>query len=128
MEWPGHSLVHRVMRKWVMRRKPLVHVYSLVGHLCSPNKTIMADAAIAMSLNMAEYESAVENLVKKLLLDPNLVGSARLERLAWLMDEFWKDLNHFQSHTGLYDRDYIWVSASKEDCEAHRWHQHYSLD
>ena len=77
------------MRKWVRRRKALVHSYSLVGHLCSPNKIVMADARSVMNSNKAMYDDAVEELVKKLILDPTLVGKARAESVADLVDEFW---------------------------------------
>ena len=36
-------------------------------------------------------------------------------------------LNHFQNRIGVYDRSLIWVSAARDDCEAHRWHQRDSL-
>ena len=90
-EWPGNSLVHRVMRIWVRRKKPRVHSYSLVGHLCSPNPIIIADAVKAMSTDISVYEEAVEDLIKKLLLDPNLVGDERIQEYAYLTEEFWKD-------------------------------------
>ena len=32
-----------------------------------------------------------------------------------------------QNVIGAYDRDLIWLSASREGCQAHRWHQRYSL-
>ena len=41
-------------------------------------------------------EEAVEELIKKLLLDPNLAGDERIQEYAYLTEEFWKDLNHFQ--------------------------------
>ena len=115
------------MRKWVRRRKALVHSYSLVGHLCSPNKIVIADAKSVMDLNKAIYDDSMEELVKKLILDPTLVGKARAESVADLVDEFWTELNHFQNRTGMYNHDRIWISASKEDWEAHRWHQRNSL-
>ena len=43
------------------------------------------------------------------------------------MDDFFRDLNHFQNRTGPYSRDMIWISVENEDLEAHRWHQKYSL-
>ena len=104
-----------------------MHSYSLVGHLCSPNPVIIEDAIHAMSTHGADYEEAVEDLVKKLLLDPNLVGDKKRERLAYLIEEFWTDLNHFQNRTGPYNRDHIWISAAREETRAYRWHQRHSL-
>ena len=126
-KWPGDSLTHRVMRIWEKRKDPLVHSYSLVGHLCSPNPVIIDDAINAMSTHISDYEQAVEDLLKKLILDPSLVGEKRKEQIAYLIDEFWKDLNHFQFRTGPYNRDHIWISVAKEDTLAYRWHQRNSL-
>ena len=106
-EWRGDSLTHRVMRTWTRRRGALVHEYSLVGHLCSPNPVIMADAAKAMSIGAAEYDWAVESLIRKLLLDPSLVGLERGRRMSFLLEKFWQEYNYFQSRTGPYSRDHI---------------------
>ena len=67
-----------------------MHSYSLVGHFCSPNPVIIEDAIHAMSTHGADYEEAVEDLVKKLLLDPSLVGDKKRERLAYrrILDRF----------------------------------------
>ena len=104
-----------------------MHSYSLVGHLCSPNLVIIEDAINAMSTHGADYEEAVEDLAKKLLLDSSLVGDKKRERLAYLIEEFWTDLNHFQNRTGPYNRDHIWISAAREETRAYRWHQRHSL-
>ena len=104
-----------------------MHSYSLVGHFCSPNPVIIEDAIHAMSTHGADYEEAVEDLVKKLLLDPNLVGDKKRERLAYLIEKFWTDLNHFQNRTGPYNCDHIWISAAREETRAYRWHQRHSL-
>ena len=53
-----------MMRIWVKRRRAHEHAYSLVGHLCSPNEVIMADAAISLSFNWAKYDDAVEDLLR----------------------------------------------------------------
>ena len=107
LKWPGNSLTHHAMRIWEKRKDPLVHSYSLVGHLCSPNPVIIEDAINAMSTHGTDYEEAVEDLVKKLLLDQSLVGDKKREQLAHLMEEFWTDLNHFQNRTGPYNCDHI---------------------
>ena len=90
---------------------------------------IMADAVNAVSSNRGKYDDAVENLLRKLILDTALVGEEQLQKFAWLVDMFWVELNNFQNRTGMYDRDLIWISdsTSREDCEAHRLYQKYSL-
>ena len=126
-KWSGNSLTHRVMRIYEKRRVALVHPYSLVGLLCSPNPVIMEDARKSYTSNPTPYREAVEYLVKKLVVDKDVVGTKRKEQIAKSMEEFWTSLNHFQNRTGPYSRDMIWISVENEDLEAHRWHQNYSL-
>ena len=110
LKWPRNSLTHRVMRTWEKRKDPLVHSYSLVGHLCSPNSVIIEDVINAMSTHGTDYKKVVEDLVKKLLLDLSLIEDQKKERLAHLMEEIWTDLNHFQNCTGPYNRDHVWIT------------------
>ena len=126
-KWSGNSLTHKVMRSYVKRRRALVHHYSHVGHLCSPNPVIMEDARRSYTANPIPYRDAVEALVKKLIVGREVVGRKRKEQTAKSMEEFWTSLNHFQNRTGPYGRDMIWISADNEDLEAHRWHQNYSI-
>ena len=42
--YTGPSLTASVIRFWLLRKKKLIHDYSLVGLLLSPNPTIMEHA------------------------------------------------------------------------------------
>jgi hypothetical protein len=84
----------------------------------------MADAA----RNKTQvHDDAAEALIVKLILDPSLVGAAKNEARAELIDTFLKEYNDFVNRRGPFAKDNIWIMAGKPDCEAYRWHQKYSL-
>ena len=64
------------MRFWIKRRSRLIHDYSLVGYILSPNPIIMGHSIETTSL---EIDNAVERLITKLILDQNKVGTARAQ-------------------------------------------------
>ena len=61
----GIGLAATVMGFWQKRKNKLVHDYSLVGYILSPNPTIMAHAIDNKTL---EHDAAAERLITKLLL------------------------------------------------------------
>ena len=122
--YEGNDLRDQVMRMWIKRRHLLIHDYSLVGYLLSPNPTIMAHA---IANREYAHEAAAERLIVKLILNPTLVGSEREVEKARLIDKFHRELNDFQGRRGRFDRTHIWISAADPDQQAHRWHQNYSL-
>lgn len=70
-KWPGDSLPHRVMRLWEKRRESMIHDYSLVGYLLSPNPKIMDDAVHSKS---PQHSNAAKRLIVKLILDRTCLG------------------------------------------------------
>ena len=68
------GLAATVMQFWNKHKSNLLHNYSLVGYILSPNPTIMEDAITNKSL---EHNEAAKQLITKLLLDPGLVGNNR---------------------------------------------------
>lgn len=112
-----------VMDFWQKRRSRLVHDYSLVGYILSPNPTIMAHA---VDNKTYEHDEAAERLITKLVVDPTLVGNAWTVERARLIDTFMEEYGHFTNRRGVFGRDNIWIMAAEEDCKAYRWHYHYS--
>jgi len=84
----------------------------------------MADAAHNKT---QVHDDAAEALIVKLILDPSLVGPAKNEAKAELIDTFLKEYNDFVNRRGPFAKDNIWIMAARPDCEAYRWHQKYSL-
>ncbi|KAL3777223.1 hypothetical protein ACHAW5_007656 [Stephanodiscus triporus] len=80
------------MRFWIKRRDKLVHSYSLVGYLLSPNQTIMDHAYENRSVI---HQEAVVNLIQKLIVDPKLVGVDKSQSLAESISRFWEEYNWF---------------------------------
>ena len=91
------GLAKKIQKCWDHCRKNLVHVYARAGFLLSPNPTIMA---LAKEKRTHEYDSAIQHLIGKLLLDPLLVGDARTNALARLIDKFWEEHAHFWNRSG----------------------------
>ena len=123
-DYPSNNLRDTIMRFWINRRRKLVHNYSLVGYMLSPNPTIMADAA--RNKTQAHHDAS-EALITKLILDPSLVGGAKGVAKAELIDTFMEEYTDFVNRRGPFAKDNIWIIAAKPDCKAYRWHQKYSL-
>ena len=113
-----------VMRLWLKRRPKLIHDYSLVGYILSPNSTIMSHAIDNKSII---HDQAAEWLITKLILNPTLVGSERNNERAKLIDTFMEEYGDFTNKHGMFARDNIWIMAKDEHTKAYRWHYKYSL-
>ena len=113
-----------VMRFWLKRRPKLLHDYSLVGYILSPNSTIMSHAIDNKSI---KHDQAAERLITKLILNPTLVGSEKNNERAKLIDTFMEEYGDFTNKRGMFARDNIWIMAKDEHCKAYRWHYKYSL-
>ena len=76
------------MQFWAKCRPKLIHDYSLVGYILSPNPRIMEDAIT----NKAQiHDDSAERLITKLPLDPALVGNDRTIQRARLIDSFMEE-------------------------------------
>ncbi len=73
----GTGLKNNIMQFWKKRRNKLIHDYSLVGYILSPNPPIMEHVIDNKTL---AHDEAAEWLITKLLLDPSLVGNARTQK------------------------------------------------
>jgi hypothetical protein len=76
----------KVMRFWLKSRDKVIHLYSLVGYLLSPNLTIMAP----VNYNRLEIQQqAVIVLInKRLILFSLLMGANRTGYLAEVINTF----------------------------------------
>ena len=124
MAWTGDSLTDRVMRLWTPRRPGLLHDYAHAGFLLSPNPSIME---AAKDNKTQDHVQAIARLITKLILDPLLVGTAKTETLATLIETFWDEHSDFTLQSGGYDEPHIWITAAKPETPAWRWHKNYSL-
>ena len=70
----------------------------------------MADAQLQKNV---EHQDAVEGLIKKLCLDPTLVGDATSKRdnYSFLGAQFWIELDQFWNRTGRFNHEHIWPVA-----------------
>ena len=123
--YTGTSLGHEVMRYWIKRRDKLVHNYSLVGYLLSPNQTIMDHAYENRSLI---HHKAVVDLIRKLIVDPKLVGGEKAWNLAESINTFWDEYHLFVNKQKMFKFDHMWEPVARGDrVPAYRWHQRWSL-
>jgi hypothetical protein len=119
----GIALKSTIMQFWKKQRPKLIHDYSLVGYILSPNPTIMEHA---MSNKRQIHDDAVERLITKLLLDPSLVGSAKNTQRAHLIDTFMEEYGDFTNRRGLFARDNTWIIAADDSTKSYKWHYKYS--
>jgi len=112
------------MRFWLKPRPKLIHNYSLVGDILSPNLTIMAHAIDNKTI---KHDQAAEQLITKLILNPTLVGTERNNERAKLIDTFMEEYREFTNKRGMFACDNIWIMASNENAKAYQWHYKYSL-
>ncbi len=113
-----------IMRFWLKRREKLIHDYSLVGYLLSPNSAIMAHSIEHKSI---AHDQAAERLITKLILNPSLVGNERSIERAKLIDTFMEEYSDVTNKRGMFACDNIWIMASDINTKAYRWHYKYSL-
>ena len=100
--YTGISSTDEVMRFWIKRQDKLIHSYSLVGYLLSPNQTIMDHAYENRSLI---HHEAVVNLIEKLIVDPKLVGVEKSTNLAELINNFWDEYHWFVNKQKIFKFD-----------------------
>ena len=110
------------MQFWNKCKSKLLHDYSLIGYILSPNPTIMEDA-ITKSL---DHNEAAEWLITKILLDSGLVGNDRNIERAKLIDIFLEEYSNFTNRHGVFAQDNIWIIAADENVKAYQWHYKYS--
>ena len=70
-QFAGKGMDHVAMRFWIKRQDKLIHDYSLIGYLLSPNPTIMAHAYENKSMI---HNEEVVRLIEKLIVNPIFVG------------------------------------------------------
>ena len=93
-----------VMQFWIKCRPKLIHDYSLVGYILSPNLTIMSHAIDNKSI---KHDQAAERLITKLILNPTLVGTERNNERAKLIDTFMEEYGDFTNKCGMFACDNI---------------------
>ena len=95
----GTGLKSTIMQFWKKRRPKLIHDYSLVGYIFSPNPTITEHA---VNNKVQIHDDAVERLVTKLLLDPALVGYEKTVQRAKLIFLFMEEYGDFTNRRGMF--------------------------
>jgi hypothetical protein len=119
----GPGLKDTIMQFWKKRRSKLIHDYSLVGYILSPNPTIVEHAIESKTL---AHDEAAERLITKLLLDPSLVGNQRMVERAKLINSFMEEYGNFTNRCAMFAWDNIWIIAADDTTEAYKWHHKYS--
>jgi hypothetical protein len=105
------------MRLWIKRRPKLIHNFSLVGYLLSPNSTIIAHAVEHKTIN---HDQAAKRLITKLILNPTLVGTKRNNERVNLINTFMEEYGDFTNKCGMFARDNIWIMVVDENANAYR--------
>ncbi len=101
---------HVAMRFWIKRRDKLIHDYSLIGYLLSPNPTIMAHGYKNRS---TMHNDAVVHLIDKLIVNLIFVGEERSEHLSKDIETFWDEYD-----SGCLSHKYMWDAARGDDVKA----------
>jgi hypothetical protein len=116
------SMTYQIMTFWLERKNKLIHDYSLVGYIFSPNPQIMNNARERM-LHSPIYSDVVNRLIGKLLVPDNLSSNKCKECLADLTAKFFNKHQKFVNQTGILKSVTMWYAAEKSDfVVACRWH------
>jgi hypothetical protein len=118
-------MTHQIMTFWFKCWPKLIHDYSLVGYILSPNPRIMNDERERM-LDSPIYSDIVKHLIGKLLVPENLTSTERKECLAEMTTKFFDEHKKFVNQTGILNSDTMWYPAGKSDfvvtcCWHHTW-------
>ncbi len=95
---------YQIMTFCFKHRTKLIHGYSLVRFILSPNPQIMNNARERM-LHSPKYSDAVEPLIGKLLVTDNLSINEHKECLADLTTKFFDKHQKFMNQTGILKSD-----------------------
>ena len=71
----GRGMKSTIFQFWKKHRAKLIHDYSLVGYMLSPNPTIMEHA---VNNKIQIHDDDAERLITKLLLNPAFVGNDKI--------------------------------------------------
>jgi hypothetical protein len=104
------------MRLWIKRRGKLIHDYSLVGYILSPNPIIRVHA---IENNSLLHDNAAKRLITKLIIDRTKVGNDWRQEMAKLIDKFLMEYGDFINKRGSFACDHIWITATEEDLKAY---------
>ena len=117
-------MTDKIMTILLKRRKNLCHDYLLVRFLIYPNLVIIKDAA---ENNTKEHNKEIKRLLSKLFIDPTLVGQARVQARADLVNTFWKEYSDFNlcKKTRFYPN--MWFIFESPGIIAHECHKTYSV-
>jgi hypothetical protein len=120
-------MTHQIMTFWFKRQPKLIHDYSLVGYILSPNPCIMNNARDRM-LHSPIYSDAIKHLIGKLLLPENVTSTEHKECLAEMTTKFFDEHQKFVSQTGILNSNTMWYTARKSDfVVACHWHHTWTL-
>ncbi len=115
----------QIMTFWFKCQPKLIHDYSLVGYILSPNPRIMNDARERM-LYSPIYSDAIKRLIGKLLVPEHVTSTECKECLAEMTTKFFDEHQKFVNQTGILNSDTMWYIAGKNDfvvacCWHHTW-------
>ncbi len=100
-------MTHQIMTLWFKRQPKLIHDFSLVGYILSPNPQIMNNAR-EMMLHCPIYSDVVERLIGKLFVLENLTSTEHNECLAEMTTKFFDEHQKFVNQTGILNSDKMW--------------------
>jgi hypothetical protein len=118
-------MTHQIMTFWFKCQPKLIHDYSLVGYILSPNSQIMNNARERM-LHSPIYSAAFKCLIGQLLEPENSAPTEREECLGEMTTKFYDEHQQFVNQTGILNNDTMWYTAGKSDfvvacCWHHTW-------
>jgi hypothetical protein len=73
------------------------------------------------------HNDAVVHLIKKLIVNPMLVGDEKSLHLSKDIKTFWNEYDDFVNMRGCFSHKYMWDAARGDNVKAYQWHQRYSL-
>ena len=74
------------------------------------------------------HDEAVVDLIRKLIVDPKLVGDEKAWNLAESINTFWDEYHLFVNKQKMFKFDHMWEPVARGDrVPAYRWHQRWSL-
>jgi hypothetical protein len=73
------------------------------------------------------HNDAVVHLIKKLIVNPMLVGDEKNLHLSKDIETFCNEYDDFVNMCGCFSHKYMWDAAQGDNVKAYRWHQRYSL-
>ena len=116
----------RAVKVWEHYRSRMITEIARIAYLCSPHPVIIAHSQDSTNKD-PENLPAIERFIDRIILPWSTPKPEdRVTELARLVEKYWEEREDFVKCQNYFNRNSIWIIASREDTNAYKLHKRYS--